>query len=132
MIEVLVADDHPAFRACVRTLIDLEPDMRVVEEVASGESAVSVASEMHPHVVVLDLSMPGMTGTDAIRELVALESPPGVVVLTMHRGHASLGVAVEAGARGYVAKTEIDRDLVAAIRDVAAGGAYLPGRSSEP
>lgn len=116
----------------MRTLIDLDPAMRVVKEVDNGEAAVRAASKSCPQVVVLDLSMPGMTGTEAIRELVDLDTPPGVVVLTMHRGHASLGVAVEAGARGYVAKTEIDRDLVTAIREVAAGGTYLPGRSSNP
>lgn len=83
-ITVLLADDHTVLRAGLRALIDAEPDLLVVGEAATGEDAVILAGTLRPDVVVMDLSMPGAGGLDAMRRIAAGPDPPRVLVLMMH------------------------------------------------
>lgn len=125
-ITVIVADDHAVLRAGLRSLLESERDIEVVGEAATGEEAIDLAREIEPVVVVMDLSMPGMGGLVATREIRSSGLVTEVLVLTMHPENEVLEPILDAGAKGYLPKTSADRDLVTALRAVARGEAYLP------
>ncbi|MGQ9572054.1 MAG: response regulator [Dehalococcoidia bacterium] len=122
---VLLADDHAIVRAGLRMILAAEPDMTIVGEAADSESALRMTEETHPDVVVMDISMPGMSGLEAVRR--AKESVPDtqVVVLTMHEDERYFFQALEAGASGYVIKGASPAELLTAIRAVRKGQAYF-------
>jgi two-component system response regulator NreC len=127
-IRVLLVDDHAVMRAGLRALLAAEPDMEVVGEASTGEEAVELAEQLRPTVVVMDLSMPGIGGMVATRQIVAKGVPTRVLVLTLHGENEYLLPLLEAGGSGYVTKNCADRDLVEAIRVVSRGDVYLdPG-----
>lgn len=124
-IRILLVDDHPLLRAGVRALLELEPDMSVVAEADSGEEGVERAAALLPDVVLMDLAMPGMGGVEAIRRIVTAAGDTRVLVLTMHPEDQFLIAALDAGASGYLLKEDSERQLMEAIRTVAAGKAYI-------
>lgn len=124
-ISVLLVDDHTLLRAGVRMLLDEEPDIRVIAEASSAEAALPVIRQHQPGVVVMDLSMPGMGGLEAIRQISAMAAEIRVLVLTAHAEAVYLFPVLEAGGSGYVTKNDADRTLVEAIRTVARGEVYL-------
>ena len=128
MTSVVVVDDHRLVRAGLRTIIDASPDLEVVGEAGDGAQAVSVVGETAPDVVLMDLSMPGVDGIEAIRRLRAagLETP--VVVLTSFAEAERVRSALEAGAVGYLLKDSEPRDVLEAVRAAAAGHAPLDPR----
>lgn len=128
MTSVVVVDDHRLVRAGLRTIIDASPDLEVVGEAGDGAQAVTVVSEAAPDVVLMDLSMPGVDGIEAIRRLRAagLETP--VVVLTSFAEAERVRSALEAGAVGYLLKDSEPRDVLEAVRAAAAGHAPLDPR----
>jgi len=125
VIRILLADDHAMLRAGLKALLDAEDDMRVIGEASNGAEAVDRARALKPDVVVMDLSMPGMNGLEATREIVALGQKTRVLVLTMHTEEEYLLPVLEAGASGYVKKTSADQELAQAIRTVARGEVFL-------
>jgi two-component system response regulator NreC len=125
IIRVLIADDHTVVRAGLKSLLDLEPDIRVIAEVANGIDAVTYARRLKPDVVIMDLTMPGMDGIAATREIAQCVPATRVLVVTVHPQDESLLPAMSAGAAGYLVKTEADREVAAAVRTVARGGRYL-------
>jgi len=124
-VRVLLADDHATVRYGLKLLIDAEPDLTVVGEAEDGEDAVRKALALQPHVVVMDISMPGMNGLAATRML--KQVAPGILVITLtrHTDDAYLQELLRAGASGYVLKRSAPTELLHAIRGVAAGGQYL-------
>jgi two-component system, NarL family, response regulator NreC len=122
-IRILLVDDHSVLRAGLRALLDAEPDMRVVGEAGTGEEALDRLPLLRPDVVVMDLSMPGMGGMEATRQVTAQGTR--VLVLTMHAEDEYLLAVLEAGGSGYVRKTSADQDLTQAIRTVARGEVFL-------
>lgn len=124
-VRILLADDHAVLRAGLRALLDAEPDMTVVGEAATGEEALEKVKALQPDVVVMDLSMPGMGGLEATRQIQALPQKPRVLVLTMHAEEEFLLPVLEAGGSGYVRKTRADEDLTEAIRTVARDEVFL-------
>lgn len=124
-IRVLVADDHPIFRAGLRALLDGQPDMRVVGEAGNGLEAVQRSRELKPDVVLLDLTMPVLDGLGALREMQRLGVPSRALVLTMHAENEYLLQVLEVGGYGYVLKQAVDTDLFEAIRTVARGEVFL-------
>jgi DNA-binding NarL/FixJ family response regulator len=128
MTSVVVVDDHRLVRAGLRTIIDASPDLEVVGEAGDGAQAVAAVSESAPDVVLMDLSMPGVDGIEAIRRLRAagLETP--VVVLTSFAEAERVRLALEAGAVGYLLKDSEPRDVLEAVRAAAAGHAPLDPR----
>lgn len=124
-VRVLIADDHSVVRAGLRVLIEAEPDLHVAGEATDAESTVSEVQRVAPDVVVLDLDMPGATGSSVV-EAIGRELPSaGTVVLSMHASPGHVRDACRHGARGYVPKHCADTDLLDAIRAVARGGTYI-------
>ncbi len=125
-IRVLLVDDHAIVRAGVRAMLAAAaPDVVVVGEATGGVEAVELASRLAPEVVVMDLEMPDGDGESATRELLRLDRPPRVLILTMHEERERLLSLIDAGAAGYLAKDATRGDLVDAIRVVASGEAYV-------
>ena len=105
---ILIADDHAMFRAGIRALLESEPLMEVVGEVSSGDEAVDQARILKPHVILMDLSMPGSSGLEATRRIAALNLDTKILVLTAHAEEEYLVPVVEAGASGYLTKNSAD------------------------
>jgi DNA-binding NarL/FixJ family response regulator len=124
-IRVLLVDDHGIFRAGVRLLLQSQPDAEVVGEAGDGREAVRLARELQPDVVLMDISMPGMDGFEATREIRRLSDRTSVLALTMYESEEQLFRIIEAGANGYVPKKAVPTDLLAAIRAVHREGAFL-------
>lgn len=124
-IRVLLADDHAIVRAGLRMILAAEPDMSIVGETADGEGALRMTEEIHPDVVVMDISMPGMNGLDGVRRVKESVPDTQVVVLTMHEDQRYFFQALEAGASGYVIKGAAPIELLTAIRAVRRGQAYF-------
>jgi len=125
IINVLLADDHAIVRAGLKAVVGLASDIRVIGEASNGADAVAMSERLKPHVVIMDLTMPGGDGVSATKSLTALSDPPRVLVLTMHTEEEYLMPALKAGAAGYLVKSAADRELVDAIRAVMRGEMYV-------
>jgi two-component system response regulator NreC len=125
MIRVLLAEDHETVREGLRLLVNAQPDMEVVGEVGDGRGAIEGVGALKPDVVVLDLSMPGMSGLAAARALKRAGASGAIVALTRHEDHAFVEALLEVGAAAYVLKQSASAELVRAIRVAAGGGCYV-------
>lgn len=124
LIEVLLVDDHRIVRQGLAALLASEPDIRVVAEAADGETAISLAEELRPAVVVMDLSLPGMSGCEAAR-VITSTGHSRVLMLSMHQELPYVSASLQAGASGYLLKDGAVDELVRAIRAVAQGSRYI-------
>jgi DNA-binding NarL/FixJ family response regulator len=122
---VFIVDDHPVVRNGLKALVAGEEDMEVVGEAYEGETAVRRALELRPDVVVMDVSMPGMSGIEAAAQIHKGCPETRVVALTAHEDRGYLRQVLAAGASGYVLKRSAAEDLVGAIRHAAAGNTYI-------
>jgi len=120
-VDVIIADDHALFRRGVRSLLSTVEGVEVVAEVADGESAIALTAELTPHLVLMDLQMPGGGGLAAIRELTELWPEVNVLVITMFEDDDSVFAAMRAGARGYVLKSQPPSEVADAVRQAARG-----------
>jgi two-component system, NarL family, response regulator NreC len=128
MIRIVLADDHAVVRSGLRLLLDSEGDFEVVAEASDVEGAARYVRGHHPHVLVLDLNMPGGSSLAAIPVIRADSPGTQIVVLTMQQEPAFAREALSSGALGYVLKEAADEELVEAVRRAAAGESYLnPG-----
>jgi DNA-binding NarL/FixJ family response regulator len=125
-IKVLVVDDHPIMRFGITTIIDATPDMITVAQAGSGEEAVELYELHLPDITLMDLRLPGMSGVDAIRAIMAHHRNAKFVVLTTYEGDEDIHQALEAGARSYIIKGMPHDALVGALRRVHGGGRFLP------
>jgi DNA-binding NarL/FixJ family response regulator len=114
-VRILVADDHEVVRQGLRTLLQTQPGWEVAWEAGTGREAVEIAKRVKPDVNVLDLSMPDMNGLEATRQILGHDSQSEVLILTMHESEQLIRDVLDAGARGYVLKSDAGRDLVAAV-----------------
>jgi DNA-binding NarL/FixJ family response regulator len=124
-IQVMIVDDHPMMRKTLRSIITHEADLRVVAEAESGRAAIGCITRVKPHVVLIDGSMPGMTGMETTRHLREIAPNVKIVGLTLYQQTTYLEEMIEAGASGYVLKTGSPSDIITAIRAVARGGKYF-------
>ena len=127
-IRIVVADDHPLFRAGLRALLESVPDTDVVGEAATGDEAVHAALSLQPDIVVMDINMPGLNGIDATRQIIDSCSDVHVLVMTMHDDDDAVFAAIRAGARGYLLKGAAQDETLRAIRSVANGEAIFGPR----
>jgi two-component system, NarL family, response regulator NreC len=124
-IRILLVDDHALLRAGLRALLSTQSDIAVIGEAGTGEEAVRLTAELHPDIVLMDLSMPGMGGLEATRQISALNQNVRVLILTVHAEEEYLMPVLEAGGSGYVMKHSADSELLGAIRTVGAGNVFL-------
>jgi DNA-binding NarL/FixJ family response regulator len=124
-LRVVLADDHAMMREGVRMIVNAQPTMEVVGEAADGAAAVALSNELRPDVIVMDLSMPEVSGLSALEALRRSRSGVKVLVLTRHADRAFVQQSLDAGAKGYVLKRSPSDELVRAICRVAAGQTYL-------
>lgn len=124
-IRILLADDHTLFRDGLRALFGSLPDMEVVGEAATGDAAISLAEELQPDVVLMDIQMPDLNGVEATRQIVQTSPHIGVIVITMFEDDDSVFAAMRAGARGYVLKGADQEEMLRAIRAVSRGEALF-------
>jgi DNA-binding NarL/FixJ family response regulator len=125
-IRVLVVDDHPIMRVGIAAIIEATPDMTTVAQAGSGEEAVELFEKYLPDVTLMDLRLPGMSGVEAIRNVMAHHPNAKFVVLTTYEGDEDIHQALAAGARSYIIKGMPHDALISALRRVHAGGRFLP------
>ena len=131
MIRVLVVDDHPLFRDGLTGLLNTVDGIEVVDSAGDGETAVRRTLELRPDVVLMDLNLPGTSGLEATRRIVAGVPKTAVLVLTMIDDDDSVMAALRVGARGYLLKGAVQEEVLAAVRTVATGGAVFgPGAAA--
>jgi two-component system invasion response regulator UvrY len=124
-IGVMLVDDHAVVRMGFRLLLDAAPDMRVVAEADSGEEAMRRIDEARPEVVVMDISMPGIGGLEAVRRILAKEPGARILVLSAHEDAMYARRVLKAGAAGYLTKRSAAEALIQAIRVVCQGKTFL-------
>ena len=125
---ILLVDDHQVMRQGLRQLLLQEVDFQVVGEAGDGRSAVQLAAQNHPDVVVMDLTMPGLNGIEATRQILAKAPAAKVIALSAHSDHRMVAETLKAGAMGYTLKDSAFEELVLAIRTVRSGKLYLSPR----
>jgi two-component system, NarL family, nitrate/nitrite response regulator NarL len=128
-IQVLIADDHPVVRIGLRQLLQSEAGFKVVGESADGRDTLAMVRRLKPHVLLLDVAMPGLSGLEVLRALLREPGPTRVILLTAGIEQQQLAEAVELGARGVVLKDSAARDVAAAVRAVSNGQCWI-GRQS--
>ena len=128
---ILLVDDHAVLRQGMKHLIDAEPDMDVVGEAEDGAEAIRMAATLRPDIIVMDLSMPNLTGAEATRRLKTADPSRRVLVLTVHEDRGYLKELLEAGATGYMLKRAAADELIHALRAIAAGNVYVDARLAD-
>ncbi len=124
-LRVLIVDDHTIVRQGLRKLLESEGDIEIVGEAADGRDAVAKAADLAPSVVLLDISMPGLNGLEAIRQIMKRSPKTRVLVLSMHKNEAYVLQALRHGASGYVLKESASEEIVTALRALGRGESYL-------
>ncbi len=125
-IRVVLADDHVMLRSGLKLLLNGQTDIEVVGEASDGAEAVSKAAELNPDVLLLDITMPNMSGIEALRTIKEKRPSISILILTMHENEAYLLEALKAGASGYILKKAADNELMSAIRAVYSGEVFIP------
>jgi DNA-binding NarL/FixJ family response regulator len=129
-IRILVVDDHPVVRQGVAGLVGGQPDMSIVGQASNGREAIQQFRAHHPDVVLMDLQMPEMNGLDALMAIRDEAPEARIIMLTTYAGDAQVLRAIKAGARGYLLKSALHRELLETIRAVHAGKKSLSAEAS--
>jgi DNA-binding NarL/FixJ family response regulator len=130
-LRIFLADDHAVVRDGLRFLLEAQPDFKVVGDAANGRAAVLQTQQLRPDVVIMDIAMPEMSGTEATRQIRQTCPETQVVILSMHATTVHIFQALQAGARGYLLKESAGAEVVVAVRAVYAGSRYLSQAISE-
>jgi DNA-binding NarL/FixJ family response regulator len=131
MIRVVVADDHAIVREGLKQLLAAAGDLDIVGDAADGYAVVKAVRELEFDVLLLDMSMPGKSGIELIKQVKAEKPKLRILVLTMHEEHQYAIRAIRAGASGYLTKESASRQLIEALRKVASGGAFISSEVAE-
>ena len=131
MTIVIVADDHDVVRRGIRTLLEGQPGWKVVGEARNGKDAVSVALETRPDVAIIDYGLPLLSGIEASRQIRRRLPATEVLIFTMHDSDALLREVLEAGARGFLLKSDADDYLIAAVHALSQHKPFFTGKVSE-
>ena len=128
MYKIILADDHALMREGIRNLIDQADDLKVIAETGDGTELLNLLKRTTPDMVILDISMPGLRGIEAAREIHCLYPKVDILILSMHKRQEFLSMALEAGASGYVLKEDTGEELLHAIDQVRHGRTYLSAK----
>jgi DNA-binding NarL/FixJ family response regulator len=127
-LRILIADDHAVVRCGLKTILSNQEGWQVVGEAKSGAEALELAIQLQPDIVILDINMPGMNGLDALKAIRERMPSTRAVILTLHYSMELMLEIRRSGGKGYVTKSDADRDLVAAVEAVGAGRTYFTRR----
>jgi DNA-binding NarL/FixJ family response regulator len=130
-VRLLVADDHEIVRKGIRSLLEAQPGWQVMAEASDGREAVEKAREMKPDVTVLDISMPSLNGLEAARQMIKNDARAKILILTQHESDPLIREVLDAGARGYVLKSDASRDLVTAVNAVRCNKTYFTAKVAQ-
>ena len=130
-LRLLVADDHEIVRKGLRSLLEAQPGWQVTAEASDGREAVEKAKESKPDVVVLDIGMPSLNGLEAARQMLKNDARAKILILTMHESDPLIRDVLDAGARGYVLKTDASRDLVTAVNAVRCNKTFFTAKVAQ-
>jgi DNA-binding NarL/FixJ family response regulator len=128
VVPILLADDHAVVRQGLRTLLENQPDMKVIGEADNGRDAVKMARELNPEVIILDVAMPDMNGIEAARQITAESPDSKIIALSMHSQKRFVSEMLRAGASAYLPKTCDFQEVIEAIHSVKGGKIYLSPR----
>lgn len=123
--KILIVDDHEVVRQGVRTILKARPQWEVCGEAMNGREAVDLAGKQDPDVIIMDITMPEMSGIEATREITRLGLRPAVLIFTMHESRSLAETVREVGARGFVLKSRAARDLIEALDSLMCGGTFF-------
>jgi DNA-binding NarL/FixJ family response regulator len=124
-LDVLLVDDHRNMRDGIRAILIPTNDFRVVGEAANGADAVQLTKRLRPHMVVMDIGLPGLNGVETTQEIMRVHNGCKIVILSMYDDENSVVGAIRAGARAFILKRASDMNLLEALRIVAVGGMYV-------
>ncbi len=130
-IKVLLVDDHAIIREGLRSLLEKQPEMEVVADTDDGRKAFDLVGELLPDIVIMDITMRGLNGIEATRQIIAQFPAVKVIALSIHSKRRYVADMLSAGASGYILKECLFDELVQAIKAVAAGGRYLSPRIAD-
>jgi DNA-binding NarL/FixJ family response regulator len=130
-LDVLLVDDHKIMRDGIKAILIRGSEFRVVGEAENGPDAVQFTKRLRPHLVLMDIGLPGLNGVETTQEILRFHADCKVVILSMYDDENSVVGAIRAGARGFILKRASDMDLVEALRMVAAGGVYFSPQVSD-
>jgi DNA-binding NarL/FixJ family response regulator len=130
-LRILVADDHDVVRHGLRALLESHHEWEVCGEASNGREAVELTNTLKPEIVIADIAMPEMTGLEATREILKASPKTQVIILTMHESEELLREVLDAGARGYVLKTDKGRELISAIDAVRNHNTFFTSKVAE-
>jgi len=130
-MRILVADDHEVVRRGLQALLEAHPGWEVSGEAADGREAVEKARQLKPDVVIMDISMPILNGLEATRQILKLNPTARVLILTMHESDQIVREVLDAGARGYVLKSDAGRDLVGAVEALRRYNSFFTSKVAE-
>ena len=130
-LRILIVDDHAVVRRGVRSLLESQPGWEISGEATNGREAVALAKRLQPDVVVMDLSLPELNGLDASRQILKESPRSEILVLTMHHSEELAREVLQAGARGYVLKSDADQSLIAAVESLRQHKPFLTSTVTE-
>ena len=131
VLKLLLADDHEIVRQGLRAMLEAQRDCVVVGEAADGRQAVAMTKELNPDIVILDIGMPSLNGLEATRQILKMRPQTKVLILTMHESDSVIREVLDAGARGYILKTDAGRDLVSAVESLRRNKTFFTSRVSQ-
>jgi len=130
-LSILLADDHELILSGLKAILEGEPGWKVVGMARDGREAVQMAAKLHPHVAVLDISMPELNGIEATRQIRRASPATEILILTMHNSEIIVREVLEAGAKGYILKTDTNRLLKTAVESLAAQETFFTSNASD-
>lgn len=130
-VRILIADDHEIVRRGLRALLETQPEWEVVAEAVTGRDALEKAKQTSPNIAIVDVGMPELNGLEATRQLLKMLPQTEVLILTMHENEQIVREVLDAGARGYVLKSDAGRDLVTAVEALCQHRTFFSSKISE-
>lgn len=124
-ISILIVDDHAVLRMGLASLLNSQRELKVVADAENADEALAKSERHHPDVIVMDLMIPGKSGVEITRELIARDPASKVLILTSYSTSTGIAAALQAGAKGAILKSAPFEDITLAIREIAAGGKYV-------
>jgi DNA-binding NarL/FixJ family response regulator len=130
-VKILIADDHEVVRQGIRTILSARPEWEICGEAVNGQEAVRLVNELQPDAVIMDITMPVMSGLEAARQLTKSKASPPILIFTMHESRSLADSVKETGAKGFVFKSRAARDLIRALEVLLSGGSYYGPESDK-